>query len=359
MNRQQLSSRLRSPRSFLLGLLAFLLLLTLSACGGSSSNNSVQIYDNASVLNSSKVQNAASHLPNPITIYTTNTFQGTQADFQRTTIQKLNGNSDMIVMAIDTNSRYLYIARGSRVPLSSTGINQAVSSFSGRFNNGDYTNASIAALDSMQKSISTSSQSKSSTSISPLVPCLVLPLLIVLGLVLFAASRRGRMGGMLAGRGPWGRSRGSQFNEGQPYDPNQGYGPGPYNQGYGPPNRGGMNPWAAGGLGAAAGGLMGYELGRRTGEGESGRGDNGGDFGGGGGNFGGGNDPNGGDFGGGGNFGGGNDPSGGGGNFGGGFGGSNFFGGGGDFGGGDSGGSFGGGGDFGGGGGDSGGGGNF
>ena len=49
------------------------------------------------------------------------------------------------------------------------------------------------------------------------------------------------------------------YNQGYPPDYyGQGYPPGYYGPGY--PQRQGMNPWAAGGLGAAAGGLIGYEL---------------------------------------------------------------------------------------------------
>jgi hypothetical protein len=82
-----------------------------------------------------------------------------------------------------------------------------------------------------------------------------------------------------------------------------------------------MNPWAAGGLGAAAGGLIGYELGKEAGEREADQqnqgdggwagasgdfgGNNGGDFGGGGGDFGGGGSGDFGGGGGGGDFGGG------------------------------------------------------
>lgn len=354
MKRKQLLFKLRSPGKLLPGLLAFLLLLTISACGN---DNSVRVYDNARVLNSPKVQRAASNLPNPVAIYTTNTFQGTQADFQRTAIQKLNGNPNMIVMAIDTNSRYIYIARGSQVPLSRTGINQAVNSFSERFGSGDYTSASIAALNSMQHSINSSGQNRGGVSFSPAVPCLIIPLLLILGALFFAFSRRARMGTMSNRGRLWGGARNPQDNESPFYGPNQGpnRGYGPYDQGYGPPNqRGGMNPWAAGGLGAAAGGLAGYELGKRAGDRGNEQNPQNGDFGGGGGNFGdGGNYGSGGDFGGGGNFatGADQDNAGGGGNFGGGFGGSNFFGSGGTFGnsGGDDfggGGSFGGGGDF-------------
>lgn len=335
MKRKQLLCKLRGSERFLSGLLFFLLLLTASACGN---KNSAQVYDNAGVLDNSKVQHAASNLPNPVAIYTTNTFQGTQADFQRTAIQKLKGNPNMIVMAIDTNSHYIYIARGSQVPLSSTGINQAIGSFAGHYRAGNYTNASIAALNSMQESIKTSSQGRGGGSFSPVIPCLIIPLLLILGAVFFAASRRARLRSMTNRGGFWGAPRNPQANEGPYYGPNQGPNQGydPSNQGYyGPPNqRRGMNPWAAGGLGAAAGGLAGYELGRRAGDQNPDRNADGGDAGGGG-NFGGdGENTTGGDFGSGGNFGNSDDQGGfgGGGNFGGGFGGSNFFGSGGSFG---------------------------
>jgi len=327
VRKEQLLFKRRSPRRSLLGLFAALLLLTISACG---SKNTVQIYDNAHVLNSSKVQNVASNLPNPIAIYTTNTFQGTEADFQRTAIQKLNGDPNLIVMAIDTNSRYLYIARGSNVQLSRTAINQAVNSFAGRFNNGNYTTASTAALNSMQNSISAASRASGGggPALSPLLPCLILPALLILGMLFFVGSRRRSQ---VTGRNILGAMRNPQLNESQYYGPNQGpnqaYGPS-----YGPAPRSGLNPWAAGGLGAAAGGFAGWLMGRQEGERGSPQAYRGGDdYGsggiqGGGGSFGSDRDPydDSGDFG-----------QGGGGNFGGGFGGSNFFGGGGSFGGND------------------------
>jgi hypothetical protein len=50
------------------------------------------------------------------------------------------------------------------------------------------------------------------------------------------------------------------------YDPiSPGYGRPMYGPGYSPPPTG-MNPWAAGGLGAVGGGLLGYGLGRMAGE---------------------------------------------------------------------------------------------
>ena len=312
------SSGLKSLRTTFLGLFVLFCLLAISACGG---GNSARVYDNARVLNVSKVQSAASNLSHPVAVYTTNTFQGTQADFQRATIQKLNGNPDMIVMAIDTGHRYLYIARGSNVPLSSAGINRAVSTFSARFSNGDYTSASVAALNSMNSSIGAGSSSRNNSGglfAGPGLAWCIIPLLILMGLLLFGASRRSRMS--MARMGQFNRG-GSPFGSRVPPDQNPYTGPADQEP-YGPSERGrGMNPWAAGGFGAAAGGIAGYELGRRQGEREreSQQDD---EFGGGGGSFGGG------DAGGGGSFGG---DSGGGGSFGGGDFGGDSFGGGGNF----------------------------
>lgn len=277
------SSGMRSPGKYFLGFLALWCLLAISACG-SSSSHSVQFYDHAHVLDSSRLQSAASKLPNSLTIYTTSTFQGTQADFQRTTTQQLNGASDLIVMAIDTTHRYVYIVRGPNVQLSGAGINQAVSSFAASFNNGDYTSASLAAIRSMQSSITTTAHSENSGGLfsNPftLVCCLV-PLLLILAAILFAAARRSRIGCFPFRRDPQSSyydPSNQNFYSGPPANQNFYSGP-PANQNFysGPPDqqggmmnppgqRSGMNPWMAGGLGAAAGGLLGYELGKREGE---------------------------------------------------------------------------------------------
>ena len=305
---------------FLSGLFALFLMLALSAY---SFGNPVQIYDGARVLNAPQVQNAASRLSHPVAIYSTNTFQGTQTDFQRTATQKLNGNPNLIVMAIDTAHHYIFIAHGPSVPLSSPGVRQAVSAFSANYGNGDYTSASLAALSSLQNSLSGSYATNTTRPqvntnrgagfvFSPVWLCCAIPVLLILAGILFGVARRGQGRSMLSGPGRGGPA---------PYRPDMppDYNPanqGPYyGQPYGQPQRGGMNPWAAGGLGAAAGGLAGYELGRmqgeRQGEQDMGYGDPGqfgagGDFGGdmgAGGNFGG-DQGAGGDFGSGGSFGG-------------------------------------------------------
>jgi hypothetical protein len=300
------------------GFLAFVVLVSIllvSACGGS---NAVHVYDNAHALDQNKVQNEASSLPYSMDIYTVNTFTGTKAQFDTTTLGKLGSNSNLIVMAVDTVHHHLAIVRGSNVPLSSNQIRSAVNAFTSNYGNGDYTGATISTVDSLRNSLGTSAGPSGGGFSGVLIALVIIGLVIVGVVVLFGFLGR-RFGGF--GRRPsMGMPYQQPFNQVPPYQQppyNQGYPPNYYGPGYN--QQPGINPWAAGGLGAAAGGFLGYELGKEAGEreaqeqnqGDGGWAGAGGDFGGGGGgDFGGG----GGDFGGGGgDFGGGGDSGGGGG----------------------------------------------
>ncbi len=290
--------------------------------------DTVNISDKAGVLNTSQVQSEAEKLPYPVNIYTMNNFTGSESAFNQEAVRTLNDahNPRLIIIAIDAHNKFLAIVGGKEVSTSNSVYNDAVNAFKNNFNGGDYTGATIAALHTLQNDLSGSSSSGNGSVVSnPAAGFSLLPLcligLVVLGLIvvavlLFTRSMRRRIP-------PY--PMGTPYNQGYPPNYNQGYPPNYYGPGYyqqGP----GMNPWAAGGLGAAAGGLIGYELGKHEGEEQANAGS--GDLGGGaGGTFGG---DSGGDFGGGagGTFGGD-----GGGDFGGG-GGGDFGGGGGDFGGG-------------------------
>ncbi|SRR5579883_96252 len=288
--------------------------------------STVHVYDQAGVLNASQVQSAAQSLPYPMDIYTTNTYNGNSSSFIQQTRSHIT-SANLIVMAIDTRHHYLAIEGGSSVPLSNSQYSSAVNAFTSNYNSGGYTGATIAAINSLRSSLGASSSSSSGTSASSgggwnfgLGTLCCVGLLILAAIALFSVFRRRRRGFFGQPQPPMG----GPYQQG--YPPNY-YGPG-YNQGSG------INPWVAGGLGAAAGGLAGYELGKQAGEreGQGGNPGNEGNFGGGAaGSFG--ND----DFGGGGAGGdfGGNDSFGADGGAGGDFGGA----GGGDFGGG-SGGSF-------------------
>jgi hypothetical protein len=281
--------------------------------------DTVNISDKAGVLKTSQVQSEAANLSYPVNIYTMNNFTGSESAFNQEAVRTLNDahNPRLIVIAIDTHSRFLAIVGGKDVSTSHNVYNDAVNAFTNYYkgNSGDYTGATIASLHSLQSSLGGSTGSGVSNTAAGfsflplcLVGLLVLGLIVIAGMFIMRSARR-RIPAY-----PMGNQYQQPYNQG--YPPNY-YGPGYYQQGPG------MNPWAAGGLGAAAGGLIGYELGKHEGEEQANAG--GGDFGGGaGGTFGG---DGGGDFGGGagGDFGGGagGDFGGGGGDFGGG-GGSSF-----------------------------------
>jgi hypothetical protein len=312
MSKQQKYQSLRYMKSGLLAALVALgltLFVAVAAFAGT-----VNISDRADVLNASRVRSDASSLPYRLDIYTTSSFQGTSSELDQQAKNSIpRGNADTVVIVISTNIRHISIVGGSGVNLQTSDYKNAVNAFTSSYkSNHDYTDATIASIDSLKGSSGASGGSGGLfAGIGTAILCIVGLIALVLIGVFFAFVRRRRRSGF--------------FNGGPMYGPN--YPPNYYGPGY-PQNQGqGMNPWAAGGLGAAAGGFLGYELGKEAGEREErrreedgffGGGFGGGDFGGGaGGDFGGGG---GGDFGGGagGDFGGG----GGGGDFGGGAGGN-------------------------------------
>jgi hypothetical protein len=264
----------------------------------------VAIHDDSHVLDVTRVQNAAASLPDPVAVYTTTKFADDKAAFDREAQAKVSGPT-VIVIAINTQSRHLAIRTGPRSRVRQGGADAATQAFVTAFRaNSDYTAATIAAIDSLRDSIAQAGGTTQTgrTAHRTGIPaylsgCFCLLLVgLVIALVVFLVRRSGGRG-----RTPRGFGRRSRYGA-----------PGGYDPGYGGYQSSGVNPWVAGGAGAAAGGLLGYELGRMEGEREAHQrdeygGDGGGfggggadaDFGGGGGDFGGG------DFGGGGDSGGG------------------------------------------------------
>jgi hypothetical protein len=222
--------------------------------------DAVHIYDAAHVLDQAQVQNEAANLSYPVDIYTTNTFTGSASVFDQRTAGHIGHNLNLIVIAIDAIHHHLAIVGGKDVPLSNDQYASAISSFKDSFNGGDFTGATIAALQSLEGSLNGSSSNSSSVppgnqvdtssyndqpaaSAFPIdlsaIACIIgLIALLVIGGIFFIVVRA------------IGRRAGAS---------------------YGPPRtpRPGMNSWEAGGLGAAAGGLIGYELGREEGEREA------------------------------------------------------------------------------------------
>ncbi|HKV58506.1 MAG TPA: hypothetical protein VJO32_09490 [Ktedonobacteraceae bacterium] len=142
-------------RGLLFGLLAFcaaLMLLAVTSAKVFADN--VNIVDNAHVLDVAQVTDQASQLPYQVSIYTNNTFTGSNDAFDQFTTTFIGPNdSNLIVINIDTVHRHLAIVGGTQVPLSNDQYASAVQAFKDNFNNGDYTGATIAALQSLNAAL--------------------------------------------------------------------------------------------------------------------------------------------------------------------------------------------------------------
>ncbi|GCE48544.1 hypothetical protein EI42_05357 [Thermosporothrix hazakensis] len=240
---------------------------------------SVNIEDRAGILQDrGRIQNAAQSLEYPVTIYTMSGFNGDQRAFEQKTKASVK-SKNQIVMAITlrlgSGGGRVAISGGSDVKLNGSDYSAAAKAFTDKKQSGgSFSDAAAAALESLSSASSGGPLGSISRGGGFGTWCCI-GLLVLLGLGIFGIirSRKNRPGGGFGGFGnlfnrgprptpppPYGEQPYNQY--GQPYPPN--YGPN-----YGPDydrRRGGMNPWAAGGLGAAAGGLLGYELGRHAGE---------------------------------------------------------------------------------------------
>ncbi len=130
-------------------LIAFSLLVALLiVSAGHAYANTVTINDQSGVLNAGKVRSEAAKLSIPVLIYTTPAFTGDQTALDNDARSHLVGaNAVDIAIAIDTGHRHLSIQSSSQVNLSDGQAGNAVDAFKSSFNNGDYTGATIAAID--------------------------------------------------------------------------------------------------------------------------------------------------------------------------------------------------------------------
>src|SRR5947209_14052310 len=106
-----LSQRLNISLVAILTALCLLFLTTVGALA-----NTVNISDPVHVLNAAQVKSEASNLPDPMNIFTTNTFNGTSSAFEQQTHSHIT-SSNLIVMAIDTLNKHVAIVGGTNVPL--------------------------------------------------------------------------------------------------------------------------------------------------------------------------------------------------------------------------------------------------
>ena len=248
---------------------------------------SIQISDAAGILDGDQVRSTASQLSHPVSISTVRTFEGPKSDFVRNTEQALTGQ-DAIAIGISVEQRYLAIVAGKQVGLSAEQIVQAREAFAQAYGgnagaNGNYTAATLAALESLQASLGNGGADGIANPLQLVGRVLSNPLTWILlilaltGISLFVLRRlSGPRNAMIPVMGmPWRQRPGPRDEYGRSIDPDSGYvsqrfgSPPSYGSGYdsngyvgrpmyspGYPPQGGMNPWMAGGLGALGGGFL-------------------------------------------------------------------------------------------------------
>src|SRR5258708_16040453 len=145
--------------------------------------NTVTINDQAGGLDAGKVQAEAAKLPAPMLIYTTKTFNGDQDALNRSTREQLP-NQNAIAIGIDTVHRNLSIEAGTNVRLSDSQASDALSAFQNNYHGGDYSGATIAAIDSLQSPLTGHAMTPLGVALS------ILLCLVVVVLIAFAVIRR-------------------------------------------------------------------------------------------------------------------------------------------------------------------------
>ncbi|HEX5404029.1 MAG TPA: hypothetical protein VFX16_17215 [Pseudonocardiaceae bacterium] len=234
-----------------------------------ASASTVTVNDEAGVLNVTTVQNDAASLQVPIYIWTTTQDAASESAFDSDVQAKVSSQFP-IVLGINTKAHHETLRIGESSGFTQDSANAAASSANAAFDNvmrsrDDYTGAVQAAVSSLRSALADrgNGSASRSTSHGSLVGGIVLLVIIVVVIAVLARVFRGfRRGRRMAGPG-YGGGYGQQG-----YGP--GYGPGGpgYGGGYGPGYGGGISPGAAGGIGAVGGGLLGYELGKMSGENE-------------------------------------------------------------------------------------------
>lgn len=241
---------LRLTRRFAAPIAALAALLALAAPAWAST---VQVQDDAHVLNATAVQNDAATLPVGVYIWATTQDAANKAAFDTDVRNKVN-TTFPVVIGINTQSRHESIQIGSRAGISQSAALAVESSANSAFlttirSSRDYTTAVIAALDKLHTGLAAAHRSGPvGRRVTPHSSgggfLLVLLIIAVIAVIAILALRRRRSGSRMG--------------------PSMGGGASPTD--YGPSYRSGMSPGAAGAMGALGGGLLGYELGKMQGE---------------------------------------------------------------------------------------------
>ena len=93
--------------------------------------DTVNVYDEAKVLNASQVSSEGQNLSYPLSVYTFNNFNGTSSDFDQSARNTVTNshNPRLIVIGIDTVHKHVYVTGGTAVPLTSSQYSSAANAF--------------------------------------------------------------------------------------------------------------------------------------------------------------------------------------------------------------------------------------
>jgi hypothetical protein len=229
--------------------------------------STVQIQDDAHVLNATVVQNEAATLPVGVYIWATTQDAASKSTFDTDVRNKVSATFP-IVLGINTQSRHETLQIGSQAGISRNAALAAEANANSAFvttmqSGRDYTSAVTAALDNLRTTLTAAHRGRAPAQrvVTHSVGIGLLPILLVLGAIVAVVvllRRRIRSG---FGRSMTGPIAGPMTGGPPPMSSYPDYGPA-----YGPPYRSGMGPGAAGAIGAVGGGLLGYELGKMQGE---------------------------------------------------------------------------------------------
>lgn len=234
--------------------------------------STVQIQDDAHVLNATTVQNDAASLPVPVYIWSTTQDANSTTAFDTDVQNKVSTNFP-IVIGINTASHHMAVRIGSAARLSQSAANAASSTANSAFDgsmrgNHDYTTATVAAIDNLRGSLTSANRGRTTTTSTATRSAgggILMIVLLVVGLIVVVAVIGGLRRAFRPSSGP------TMVAGPPPMAPYPGYGP--QYPTYGPQYQSGMSPGGAGMLGAVGGGLLGYELGKMAGEREQARDD--------------------------------------------------------------------------------------
>lgn len=115
--------------------------------------STVMVDDQAHVLDSGQIRTEGAKLSKSLLVYTTSNFHGDLDALNQDARQRLP-DQQTVVIAIDTEHRNVSVQAGTSVKLSDDQGADAVKAFTDHFASGGYTGATVAAIDSVQTSLS-------------------------------------------------------------------------------------------------------------------------------------------------------------------------------------------------------------